>query len=40
MIGPVHPELGRELQRARHEEILRLLRGCRRAPGRSRGEQR
>jgi hypothetical protein len=31
MIGPVHPEVERELQRARREEIVRGLRGCRRA---------
>jgi hypothetical protein len=40
MIGPVHPEVGRELQRARREEIVRTLRGCRRASHRSRREQR
>jgi hypothetical protein len=40
MIGPVHPEVGRELQRARREEIVRTLRGCRRASDRSRREQR
>ena len=40
MIGPVHPEVGRELQRARREEIIRTLRGCRHAAGRSRREQR
>jgi hypothetical protein len=40
MIGPVHQEVGRELQRARREEIVRILRGCRRASARSRREQR
>ena len=40
MIGPVHPEVGRELQRARREEIVRALKGCRRAPARYRREQR
>jgi hypothetical protein len=40
MIGPVHPEVGRELQRARREEIVRTLKGCRRAATRSRREQR
>jgi hypothetical protein len=40
MIGPVHPEVGRELQRARREEIVRALKGCRRAPTRFRGEPR
>ena len=40
MIGPVHPEMGRELQHARREEIVRALKGCRRATARSRREQR
>jgi DNA-binding transcriptional ArsR family regulator len=40
MIGPVHPEVGRELQRARREEIVRALKGCRRASARHRREQR
>ena len=40
MIGSVHPEVSRELQRGRREEILRALKGCRRASGRSRKEQR
>jgi hypothetical protein len=40
MIGSVHPEVGRELQRARRDEIVRALRGCRRGPGLSRKEQR
>jgi hypothetical protein len=40
MIGPVHPEVRRELQRARPEEIVRTLKGCRRASARSRREQR
>ena len=40
MIGPVHPEVSRELQRARRDEIVRGLKGCRRATTRSRGEQR
>jgi hypothetical protein len=40
MIGPVHPEVGRELQRARREEIVRTLRGCRHAAAPSRREQR
>ena len=31
MIAPVHPELGRELQHGRREDIDRALRGCRRA---------
>jgi hypothetical protein len=40
MIGPLHPEMGRELQRARREEIVRASKGCRRAAARSRREQR
>lgn len=40
MIGPVHPEVGRELQRARLEEIVRALKGCRRASTRLRRERR
>ena len=40
MIGPVHPEMGRELQRTRREEIVRALKGCRRASTRFRREQR
>jgi hypothetical protein len=40
MIGPVHPEVGRKLQRARREEIVRALKGCGRAPARYRREQR
>ena len=40
MIGPVHPEVGRELQRARREEIVRTLNGCRHAAARSRRRQR
>jgi hypothetical protein len=40
MIGPVHPEVGRELQRARREEMVRALKGCRHAATRSRREQR
>jgi hypothetical protein len=40
MIGPVHPEMGRELQHARREEIVRALKGCRRATAGSRREQR
>jgi hypothetical protein len=42
MIGLVHPEVGREreLQRARREEIVRALKGCRRASARYRREQR
>lgn len=40
MIGSVHPEVSRELQRARREEIVRALKGCRRASGRPRKEQR
>jgi hypothetical protein len=40
MIGLVHPEVGRELQRARSQEIVRTLNGCRRASARSRREQR
>jgi hypothetical protein len=36
MIGPIHPELGRELQRTRREEIVRSLKGCRRASARRR----
>lgn len=31
MIGPIHPELGRELQHGRREDLDRALRGCRRA---------
>jgi hypothetical protein len=40
MIGPMHPEVGRELQRARRKEIIRALKGCRRASARHRREQR
>lgn len=40
MIGPVHPEVGRELQRTRREEIVQALKGCRRASARVRREQR
>jgi hypothetical protein len=40
MIGSVHPEVSRELQRARREEIDRAFKGCRRASGRSRKEER
>jgi hypothetical protein len=40
MIGPVHPEVGRELQHGRRDDIERTLRGCRRAVRRLRGEQR
>jgi hypothetical protein len=40
MIGSVHPEVSRELQRARRDEIVRALRGCRQAPGPSQKEQR
>ena len=40
MIGPVHPEMARELQHARREEIVRALKGCRRATARSRREER
>jgi hypothetical protein len=40
MIGSVHPEVSRELQRARLEEIVRALNGCRRASGRRPKEQR
>lgn len=40
MIAPVHPEMGRELQRARRDEIVRALKGCRRAAAPSRREQR
>lgn len=40
MIGSVHPEVSRQLQRARREEIDRALKGCRRASGRSRKDQR
>jgi hypothetical protein len=28
MIGPLHPEVRRELQRARREEIVRTLKGA------------
>jgi hypothetical protein len=40
MIGPIHSELGRELQRARREEIERELKGCRRAIPRRHREER
>ena len=40
MIGPVHPEMGRELQRARREEIVRALKGCRHASTQLRRERR
>jgi hypothetical protein len=39
MIGSVHPEVSRELQRARREEIVRALKGCPRASARHRREQ-
>jgi hypothetical protein len=39
MIGPVHPEMLRELQHDRRQDIDRALRGCRRAE-RRRGERR
>jgi hypothetical protein len=29
MIAPVHPELGRELQHGRREDLDRALQGCR-----------
>jgi hypothetical protein len=38
MIGSVHPEVGRELQRARREEIDRAVKGCRRASARRKGQ--
>lgn len=40
MISPLHPEVARELQRARREEIVRALKGCRRASAWSGREQR
>ena len=40
MIGSVHPEVSRELQRARRDEIVRALKGCRRTSGPPRKEQR
>ncbi len=40
MIGPVHPELGREMQNTRQKEIARALKGCRRAVARPRKEAR
>ncbi len=40
MIGPVHPEMGRELLRARREEIVRALKGCRHASTQLRRERR
>jgi hypothetical protein len=40
MIGPVHPELGREMQNTRQEEIARALKGCRRAVPRRHKEDR
>jgi hypothetical protein len=39
MIGSVHPEVSRELQRARRDEIVRALKGCRHAVARSRKDQ-
>ncbi|HET9671260.1 MAG TPA: hypothetical protein VFQ40_00255 [Actinomycetota bacterium] len=35
MIGPIHPEVGRALQRARRDDLEDALRGCRRRTGRS-----
>lgn len=40
MIGPVHPEVGRAIQRLRHDEIDHVLRGCRRPVRRDRKEER
>ena len=40
MIGPVHPEVLRELQHARRDDIDRALHGCRRAVRRRRGDRR
>jgi hypothetical protein len=40
MIGPMHPEVGRELQRARRDEVERALRGCRRRVRRERKDDR
>jgi hypothetical protein len=40
MIGPLHPEIGRELQRARRDDTDRTLNGCRRRVRRGpRGER-
>ncbi len=40
MIGPVHPEITRELQHVRRQKIDRAPKGCRRAVRRTRGEER
>jgi hypothetical protein len=40
MIGPVHPEVLRELQHERRDEIHRALRGCRRVVRQRRGDRR
>lgn len=40
MIGPVHPEMSRELQHGRRNDIDRALRGCRLAVRRLRGDRR
>jgi len=40
MIGSVHPEVSREMQRARRDEIVRALKGCRRTSGPPRKERR
>jgi hypothetical protein len=40
MIAPIHPEMGRELQRARRDEIVQALKGCRHAVAPPRREQR
>ena len=39
MIGPVHPEVGRELQHVRREDLDRALRGCRLARRRPQEER-
>jgi hypothetical protein len=39
MIGPVHPEMQRELQHDRRQDIDRALQGCRRVVRRRRGER-
>jgi hypothetical protein len=40
MIGPVHPEVLRELQHDRPDDIDRASRGCRRVMRRRRGDRR
>ncbi len=40
MIGPVHPEVARELHAARRKDLARALEGCRRPVPSARREKR